>query len=242
MANPDPSECFPPSYWVPSAEATAQREMSWSLLQQEWCPGWLPRALEIVLGFAVGTSSYYSDSGPSTMMFVLVSILVNELSIALVKMRRSGGGGGGGAPGSDRVYRMYERWSVLFRYFSITAVTYAGNEAFKRIFGDMDGIGILFMLVVIFIINEAIEALTSLPPHPPARRRRCCAEERERGAVLSAACRALAAELADPDGGGWARMAPEERKAAIQMLRVLCVALEGFCRRSDDGRDGSCNR
>lgn len=238
----------------------------------EWSPGLIARALSVGLGYAVGGNSYNSPNGFRVMLFVLMAILINEFTHALIKIRRkayysslvreletvapegeiakgkSGGGGEGTTPerthpellrseligfdatlvfdlgrggtegsaapfttlirqrkkncgdGGDgrcprdfsavglrlsnlasdievaefaeKIYGWFEQFSVLLRYFTITAVTFAINEVLKQLFYGADAItGIVDVFMKIYVLNVVLETLTTTYfPHPQFHR------------------------------------------------------------------------
>jgi hypothetical protein len=128
-----------------------------------WYPGLLPRALVIGLGYFVGSGWIYSDTGTQTMGIVVISILINESVTALLKLSRLGVDKYE-SEYAEKIYRSYHRWSVLWRYFSITALTYAVNETTKRLFGSLNTLVVVFvMMIMIYVLSEVTDALTDSP-------------------------------------------------------------------------------
>ena len=72
----------------------------------------------------------------------------------------------------EKVYGLFEHFSIILRYFTITAITYAANEALKKLFYGADElIGIVYVLVIIFVLSEILEILTTTYfPHPQFHR------------------------------------------------------------------------
>lgn len=158
----------------------------------EWMPGIVVRLLVINVGYRVGASVYKSKNGLRTLLFVVASILVNEFSAAMVNMSKSTTANRattrdghsivdllvwqhhrrtsddddareGEETFSDKLHALFTRASVIWRYFSITAASYAATDWLLRLLfdGDDDVVGIVFTMVLIFLANEIVETLTS---------------------------------------------------------------------------------
>jgi len=153
------------------------------LKSTEWTPGLVTRALVIGLGYVVGSRAYDAPNGLGTITFLIVLIIGNEFfafSLKCVKAVMIGNNpradnfrddddeNAGGpdyfetwnSPYNEELVLKAERILVIVRYFAFTAITYAINEALKKLFDDVDEhIGTVVILISIIVLNEALESL-----------------------------------------------------------------------------------
>ena len=156
-----------------------------ALRRAEWSPGVLARALVYNLGYVVGENIYESPSGMRIAAFLVVVALINEFFCQCVRfvfrnrLRASveenidetlnWACGNGSTPvpmrrtAEDAIYERAERMFVLVRFFAITAIASSMNETLRRAFsGRGDAATTMLMFVVIFIVSDALESVTSL--------------------------------------------------------------------------------
>jgi hypothetical protein len=156
--------------------ATASELADYQLAKPEWAPGLLIRALVMGIGSVFGGNMRSTTGGARATAFIIVALVVNETAMALVAPSRRKwlcgvkrsllANADGTLPRTwdlrNRLYDTFQHVTMLMRYFSVTTLAYAVNEALKTyIYGDSDVTSIMMLFVGVFLLNEVVEAISS---------------------------------------------------------------------------------